>query len=801
MIEEAKSLISLGLPLIPICPHDHKHMSAKHTERCKCAGKTPLIKSWQQWNKTTEADLLNWQSQFKEFNLGLPLGDASGYCGIDVDGDEGVQLLLNMSNGDLPGTWEFSTGAGSRLLYLIPDGMKTKKFKQTGEGAHQECALLCNGQQTVVPPSIHHTGRVYEWVEGRSPWDIDCAMAPQWLLDKIELKDVGAQHPGVFNLNLPAGQMQVPQNSTDIFEDLDDEFTSEDMLFDPPPDVVLTNKNVRTQGKTGHKIVVTDEMLSQPIPEGNRDNTMTAIVGHYCANRDLRRLGKDFILSICLKHNQDYCQPPLEDQAIIDKVEYFLTAESMKDTQYGGKNDKPTFEASNMAKNVLQHLKNQGVYLHFDQFSRFYYYTTIDAGPWVGTKNYTLIQRWIREVIISPHYGHPSWDKRSYIEETRMALEEYFTVPYKKVDDFDLGAHADALCDYIVVNNGMVDWRNNLLLDWNPEYKTTVSFNIDYTPGAECPNFEKYLKEWLPEESVRMVIQEFLGYCLIPNTNFRKALFLYGRGKNGKSMLVEFLQDFFGDLSATLSYDGLFQRFGPANLKDKLVNIYDDTTVSFTKETAIAKNLIAGGGISAEFKGKDHFQFKNTARFIFSSQETPRTSDNSVAWYDRWFFIKFPNSFRPSNKIKMEIQQNLRKEKEGIFNWMLDGLRRLMQNDDFTASNTLAMYNTEYRSQNDSVTQFITSLCATTAEDDTNVRISINDLYRVYLIWVEAEHLRNVSKKVFTQRISDMGYEREKGYINGKSGQSFFKGLILNKASEDFIENQLEINITLATSN
>ena len=32
----------------------------------------------------------------------------------------------------------------------------------------------------------------------------------------------------------------------------------------------------------------------------------------------------------------------------------------------------------------------------------------------------------------------------------------------------------------------------------------------------------------------------------------------------------EFLQDFFGEHSATLSYDGLFTRFGPAQLKDKV---------------------------------------------------------------------------------------------------------------------------------------------------------------------------------------------------------------------------------------
>lgn len=787
MIEEAKQLIELGLPIIPVCSHDHKHSTSMHVERCKCPGKTPLIKGWQEHNHTTVADLQSWLASFKTFNIGLPLGDASGYCGIDVDGEEGVRLLMEMSKGDLPATWEFTTGAGNRLIYALPEGLKTKKFKQTGDGAHQECALLCTGQQTVLPPSVHYTGRVYEWVEEHSPWDLDCAEAPKWLIDLIRQDETSFSAMSL-NLDLPTPSINL---------DLDDEFTSSDFQVEIPEDVNIVNKKVKEQkGKSGHKIVVTEELLTQPIPEGSRDNTMTAIVGHYCANRDLRRFGKDFILNICMQHNAQYCKPPLEDQAIIDKVNYFFEAEQLKDAEYAEKKNKPTFEASKMAKNVLQYLLNGGLYLHFDQFSKIYYYTTDSQGPWHATRNYALINKWIRDVLTSTHYGDNSYDKRSYIEETRQALEEHFTQAYKKVDDFDLGAHSVELRNYIVVNNGMVDWQNKELIPWDPQVKTTISFNVDYDPNAECPRFEKYMSDWLPDESVRMVVQEYIGYCLIPNTNYRKALFFYGKGKNGKSMLIEFLQDFFGEHSSTLSYDGLFARFGPSQLKDKLVNIFDDTNVSFTKETSIAKNLIAGGSISAEYKGRDMFQFQNVARLIFSSQETPRTADNSIAWRDRWFFVKFPNEFRPSNKAKVEIQTALKEERSGIFNWMLEGLRRLMENDDFTASEALNLATIEYQSQNDSVAQFVHNVC--TVNQQTEQKVSINDLYKIYCIWADNESLRPVSKKVFTQRIGDMGFTREKTYIKGKSGQSYFIGLVLNTESEDYQEISFEISVALA---
>lgn len=811
MLEEAKALIDCGLPIIPICPADHAHMSPQHIQRCRCPGKTPLIAGWVSRTKTSMDDLNSWTSQFRGgFNIGMPLGDASGYCGIDVDGEAGVKLLMQMSQGDLPSTWEFATSAGSRLLYRIPDGVKTKKFKQVGNGPHEECALLCTGQQTVMPPSKHVSGATYQWVDGHSPFDIPCAPAPKWLIARIRAEeDSGSRADSSGLIGLPKASVggfnfadEFGVSSDDSFEDEAPWAESMDpaasMSFDIPTGAPVAKGK---KSKSGHKIVVDEAMLSERIPEGQRDNTMTAIVGHYCANRDLRRLGKDMVLNICLQHNKQYCDPPLEDQAIIDKVNYFFDMEASKDAQYAakGKSSRPPFEASVMAKNVIKHLSNQGIILQYDQFTHMYYYTMNDEGPWHCTHNITLINRWIREVVISTHYGDPGWDKRSCIEETRAALEEMFTSPFKRYSDFDLGAHTEELSKYIICNDGMLDWHAGKVLDWDPNYHSTISFPVDYIPGATCPHFEQYIREWLPDESVQKVIQEFLGYCLIPNTNFRKALFLYGKGRNGKSIFIEFLQEFFGDLSGTLSYDALFQRFGPANLKDKLVNIYDDTNVSFAKDTGIAKNLIAGGQISAEFKGKDHFTFINVARIIFSAQETPRTADNSLAWYDRWIFVKFPNTFRASNAKKEEMLANMRKEMSGIFNWMLTGLRRLMSQDGFTRSAQLQEYTQEYRGTNDNVVQFINTYCKSSGVDEIGNRISVSSLYRIYEMFVEKENLRAFSKKMFTARIEDSGFPVKLGKIGTSNGR-YFEGLSLDTENETVQEYMVEIRVILATN-
>lgn len=826
MFDEAKRLIDLGLPIIPICPHNHAYMFPAHIEKCKCPGKTPILKNWQNKQTTTEAELMEWIDKYKKFNIGLPLGDASGYCGIDIDGEEGEGYLQNISEGDIPETWEFTTGAGRRLLYTIPTGTKTKKFKQSPqgkcpvcgyitaektsncpachkidvewlppEGNHIECAFLCTGQQTVIPPSIHYTGRKYEWKEGHNPWEIDCAPAPQWLIDLIKVDELGNRSSSViggvtFNLNELPG----------LSDNIEDEFESTEFNEDIPEEALNNNAIVKTQGRgrSGHQITVTEEMLTSPIPEGQRDVTMTAIIGHYCANRDFRRFGKDFLMQVCMHHNNKYCNPPLDEQAIKDKVNYFYELEAAKESKFKTqKSDKPVFEASKMALAVRDTLKEQDILLHFDQNSKMYYYTRPDKGPWICTKDNNIINRWIRGIITNPNIGSTQWDKHGFIDEVRRALEETYTDAFRIYDEFDMGAHADEMSKYIVVNNGMLDWQEDILVPWNPDFHTTVSFDVDYDPKATCPRFEQYMREWLPDLKVRDVVQEFIGYCLIPNTKFRKALFMYGKGKNGKSMLLEFLQLFFGDHKATLSYDALFQRFGPANLKGKLVNIFDDTTVTFAKDTGIVKNLVAGGTIAAEFKGRDHFTFTNIARFIFSAQETPKTSDHSEAWYDRWIFVKFPNKFKPSNEKKTEIENALAEERAGIFNWMVTGLKRLIEQDGFTHSEELTISGQEYRSQNDGVAMFVNNMCT---YDKKEIGATINTLYKIYTTWTDLEGLRSLSKRTFSERLADLGYTKQKGYAEGRSGQTYIPNLVINNESEDFLENKLDYVIALQSN-
>lgn len=153
-----------------------------------CVEKRPLIRNWQARSKSTKEDVEEWIKEYPNLNIGLVLGRQSGIIGIDVDGKEGLKRLKEISKGELPKTLTFITpGGGIRFLYRLPEGMRAKKWCETLEGDHSELALLGDGQQTIMPPSIHPNGGVYKWIDGMN-MNQEISMAPTWMLNLMSNK-------------------------------------------------------------------------------------------------------------------------------------------------------------------------------------------------------------------------------------------------------------------------------------------------------------------------------------------------------------------------------------------------------------------------------------------------------------------------------------------------------------------------------------------------------------------------------------------------------------------------------------
>jgi hypothetical protein len=143
------------------------------------------------WNKKRQNAKTHW-TKYPYANIAVRTGEVSHILVLDVDGPDGLESLRKLEEkyGKLPTTLESITGNGRHLFFNHPGTIiklsKQKATKLLGPGIE----LKCDGPADCItlPPSVHHSGHTYEWVNAETPI-ADC---PLWLLDRTTTEDVKA---------------------------------------------------------------------------------------------------------------------------------------------------------------------------------------------------------------------------------------------------------------------------------------------------------------------------------------------------------------------------------------------------------------------------------------------------------------------------------------------------------------------------------------------------------------------------------------------------------------------------------
>jgi hypothetical protein len=178
-----------NLSSLALCHSHHLGAGRQHSKTCRSPGKRP----WYRWAEFQtrlpgERELRDLWREKPVSNVGFATGEVSGVIRIDVEGDKGEARLAEMARGEpLPPTWEFVSGraeGGRGLLYSIPPGI-TLRTTSEQQDTKQEIRFQGRGAQSVLPPSLHVSGRRYEWVPGHAPWEIVCAAMPAWLIENM----------------------------------------------------------------------------------------------------------------------------------------------------------------------------------------------------------------------------------------------------------------------------------------------------------------------------------------------------------------------------------------------------------------------------------------------------------------------------------------------------------------------------------------------------------------------------------------------------------------------------------------
>lgn len=305
---------------------------------------------------------------------------------------------------------------------------------------------------------------------------------------------------------------------------------------------------------------------------------------------------------------------------------------------------------------------------------------------------------------------------------------------------------------YLVnVRNGLLDIRDMSFKEHTPSYLSTVQLNVEYNPQANCPQFEKFLNEVLDCRLIPLV-QEILGYLLTTNTSAQKSFVLLGPARTGKSTLlwvVEYL--LLGKKNVSnIPWQEIGDKFKTAELLGKLANVFSDLPSKSIDDTGIFKVVTGEDYLMAEKKNKNPFKFRPFARLVFSCNELPKNYvDRTEGFYRRLIIVPFNRQIE-KNKIDKALKYKFQREKEGILNWALEGLRRLYENNfEFSENELTDEVKKEYKRENNNVISFVEECC----EIDSLFSCSRIELYESYKEFCGESGLKVLSQIKFNKEL------------------------------------------------
>lgn len=334
--------------------------------------------------------------------------------------------------------------------------------------------------------------------------------------------------------------------------------------------------------------------------------------------------------------------------------------------------------------------------------------------------------------------------KRDRLNETISYLQNKRWIKPERIDtDKEL----------VNVKNGLLEWKTGVLHPHTPDHLSTIQLPITYNPEAKAPNVEKFFANIVASDTIPTLC-EWFGYSLIPSTRYEKAVILTGTGANGKSKFLELYQLFIGEnnVSNVALQELENNRFKLAQLQGKLANVYADIPSQAMDKTNVFKTIVSGDRVSAEFKGRDSFDFKPFARLTFSANELPKSTDLTDGYFRRLIIVDFPNTFGKNGIPKdPHIMDKLSTEEElsGLLNMALEGLQRLEVQGEFTENQSTIDAIEQYKRDIDPLVSFIDECCHV----EENASADKQELYDTYVNWTYRAGLKALGKIKFYNRM------------------------------------------------
>ncbi|MBF2707444.1 DNA primase family protein [Flavobacterium soyangense] len=305
----------------------------------------------------------------------------------------------------------------------------------------------------------------------------------------------------------------------------------------------------------------------------------------------------------------------------------------------------------------------------------------------------------------------------------------------------------------LILNGGKID-----LIGFKKEHFLKYKLNFKYDINAKAVMFQAFLDRILPDKKLQNILLEFLGYVFVKDIKIEKMLLLFGFGSNGKSVINDIIYALLGKQNMTN-----FSLSSLCNQKSQTRALIENTLLNFAQEIGngkfeidMLKTLVSNQPCESKLLYKNPFIIENYGRFMFNCNTLPKNSENTNAFYRRFIILPFNETISDKEKDINLASKIIANELPGVFNMVIDGMKRLRQQGNFTKSEIVDKELEKYRRESSSILSFI---------DDENYipspdsKMGLDIFYQIYRDYCTRNGFYPYQIKNLSAQLRNAGFE------------------------------------------